>query len=296
MKKLNSILDIHADDFALSPKSDADIIELCRLGKLNSISVIPNLTVFNHSVENFTIAKKELSSNIKVSVHLNVMEGKCSYSNPSELPHLVNQEGYFNTSWGKLFIQNFIPFVRNKIKKEITKEIIAQIDVCIKAGIVDPKAIRIDSHQHPHMIPLFYEAIFDAIDQKEYKVEYIRNTIDPISFYKNNKTDSIANIIKCILLNHFSKKLSRKLKQRNLPDSYLFGVYFSGKMDERIIKTIPVFLKKAEKNHRIVELLFHPGLMTKEELNDDFTKVGFNEFHLSPNRHIEYETVRLINF
>ena len=63
-------------------------------------------------------------------------------------------------------------------------------------------------------------------------------------------------------------------------------------MDERIIKTIPVFCKKADKKNRIVELLFHPGLMLNDELNDDFTKEGFNEFHLSENRHIEYETVK----
>ncbi len=292
MKKLNSILDIHADDYALSPNSDSDIINLCKLGKLNSISIIPNLNFFNLSVQNFLKEKKSFPNEIKVSVHTNVMEGKCCYSNPSELPHLVNTKGYFITSWGKLFVQNYIPFLRNKIKIELKKEIIAQIETCINANVINSNGIRIDSHQHPHMIPLFYEAIFEALDEKKYSVEYIRNTIDPISFYKNNRTDSIANIIKCLILNHYSRRLSRFLKKRNLPDSYLLGVYFSGKMDERIIKTIPVFCKKADKKNRIVELLFHPGLMLNDELNDDFTKEGFNEFHLSENRHIEYKTVK----
>lgn len=296
MKKLNSILDIHADDYALSHNSDSDILDLCKTGKLTSISIIPNLKDFNLSAQNFLKEKKSFPNEVKISVHTNVMEGKCCYSNPAELPHLVNTEGYFITSWGKLFVQNYIPFLRNKIIIELKKEIIAQIETCIKAGIINQTAIRIDSHQHPHMIPLFYEAIFQVIDEKHYSVEYIRNTIDPISFYKNNKTDSIANIIKCLILNHYSKRLSRKLKKRNLPDSYLFGVYFSGKMDERINKTLPVFLQKAKDNNRIVELLFHPGLMLNDELNEDFTKEGFNQFHLSQNRHIEYETVKKLSY
>ena len=172
MKKLNSILDIHADDYALSPNSDSDIINLCKLGKLNSISIIPNLKIFNLSVQNFLKEKNSFPNEIKVSVHTNVMEGKCCYSNPAELPHLVNTEGYFITSWGKLFVQNYIPFLRNKIIIELKKEIIAQIETCINANVINTNGIRIDSHQHPHMIPLFYEAIFEALDEKKYSVEY----------------------------------------------------------------------------------------------------------------------------
>lgn len=294
MKKLNSILDIHADDYALSTNSDGDIIELCKKGILNSISIIPNLNIFTDAVKFFLSSAKDFPAQVKVSVHLNVMEGNCCHSTPSELPHLVDSNGYFNTSWGKLLIQNYIPFLNKKIRNELKNEIIAQIECCLKSGIITPKVIRIDSHQHPHMIPVFYKAIFDAIDEKHYEVEYIRNTCDPISFYKI-KTDSFANIIKCLILNHYSKKLSKKLRKRKLPNSYLFGVYYSGKMDERIHDAIPVFIKEGNTKNRVVELLFHPGTMLETELTEEFTKPGFNEFHLSKNRKIEFDTASNIN-
>ena len=51
-------------------------------------------------------------------------------------------------------------------------------------------------------------------------------------------------------------------------------------------------MKKAEKKNRTVELLFHPGTMLKNELTDEFTKSGFNDFHLSENRMIEYSTLQ----
>jgi len=284
--------DIHADDYALSESSDNDIIELCKRGKLNSISVIPNLRIFDSSVQKFLDTKKECQS-IKVSVHLNFMEGKCC-SHASELPSLVDSDGYFTVSWGKLFLWNYIPILRRKIKRQLSAEITAQISKCVAAGIVDAGAIRIDSHQHPHMIPLVFEALANSIHQNDFKVEYIRNTCDPIHFYLGKKDGmkdlSISNVIKCLILNFYSGKVSRYLRKNNLENSYLCGVYFSGKMDERIRSVMPVFEAKSTAKKRRTELLFHPGLMQKNELTDEFRKTGFNEFHLSSNRKLEFNT------
>lgn len=289
----NKYLDIHADDYGLSQNSDKDIVELCKLGKLNSISIIPNLAIFDKSVDLFLAEKNSFQNSIKVSVHLNFMEGKC-ISEKTMLKDLVDDNGFFTVSWGKLFIWNFIPFKRKRIKRQLTQEIIAQIDKCIEFGISDKNAIRIDSHQHPHMIPLVFDAIIDAIKQKNYKVEYIRNTLDPIHFYIFNggfKNLSIANVIKCFLLNFFSIHSKRIIKKLCLPISFLCGVYYSGKMDKRIESVIPVFLNKSKKKNFITELLFHPGTMFENELSEEFKKQGFNEFHLSKNRKIEYEEV-----
>ena len=291
MKKLTDIIDVHADDYGLSLNSDTDIITLCKAGKLNSISIIPNMKDFSSSLELYNKNLENFSNPVKISVHLNIMEGKACSSDFSKIPHLVNNKGYFNISWGKLFLYNYIPFFRNTIKKELKHEIFAQINVCLANNLFKNNPIRIDSHQHPHMIPVFYEALFDSIDENKLKIEYIRNTNDPVGFYKNNKTDSFSNILKCIILNHYSKGLSRILKKRNLPDSYLCGVFFSGKMDERIHKSLNNFIHNSEKKGRVCELLFHPGFMLESELTDDFQKKGFNEFHLSENRKIEFNTV-----
>lgn len=294
MKQLNkNLFDIHADDYALSESSDKDIINLCKNAKLNSISIIPNLDIFDSSVKKFLDSKPAFKHDIKISVHLNIMEGK-SVAPIEALPNLVDKEGFFTVSWGKLFLWNYLPLVRRKIKKQLTKEITAQINACIDAKIMDPQGIRIDSHQHPHMIPLFFDALTDSIKENHYKIEYIRNTCDPIRFYLSNKNGlksiSLSNIIKCLILNFYSHKVSRYIKRSKLKDSYLFGVFFSGKMDERVASFIPVFEKKSETKNRICELLFHPGLMLETELTQEFTKTGFNEFHLSSNRKIEYNT------
>lgn len=292
---MNSIVDIHADDFALSEKSDRDILQLCSEGKLDSISIIPNLECFETAVAKFLSVQEESDKKILVSVHLNFMEGKCC-AEKSLLPDLIDSEGFFTASWGKLFIWNYIPFIRKKIKIQLKTEILAQIKKCIAANVIDKNAIRIDSHQHPHMIPVVFDALKEAVLELEndgYKIEYIRNTQDPILLYGGKDIFSM-NTIKCLILNFYSQKVKKYLVSKKLPVNYLCGVYFSGKMDSRLKKVLPNFIKKAETQERNIELLFHPGTMLKSELTSEFKKEGFNEFHLSENRKTEYNTLKEI--
>jgi predicted glycoside hydrolase/deacetylase ChbG (UPF0249 family) len=286
-------IDIHADDYGLSENSDNDIITLCQNEKLDSISIIPNLDIFESSIKKFLEAKKGFYQKVKVSVHLNFMEGK-ALSSVAELPDLVDYDGYFTVTWGNLFLWNYNPLKRDKIKQQLKTEITAQINKCISAKIIDKNAIRIDSHQHPHMIPLFFEALTEAVKENNFNVEYIRNTCDPLSFYLFErgcfKHLSIANVIKCFILNFYSKKISHWLRVNNLKDSYLCGVFYSGLMDDRILPVLPTFEDEAAEENKICEILFHPGLMYKTELTKEFKKIGFNDFHLSSNRKVEFNT------
>ncbi len=264
---MNSVLDFHADDYALSGGSDDDIISLCREGVLDSISILPNLAIFDSAVQKFLSQKQGFPRTIAVSVHLNVMEGKCC-AQKDLLPDLVDANGFFSVSWGKLFACNYIPLYREKIREQLKTEIIAQIERCINAGICGRENIRIDSHQHSHMIPVFLSALADAVlefEQAGCSFSYIRISQDPISFYGGKELFSL-NIIKCLILNFYSIKVRKYLKRKKLPQIYLCGVYYSGRMDGRIATALPVFEKKARTCRKTVEVLFHPGTMTSNEL------------------------------
>lgn len=289
-----TIFDIHADDFGVSLSASQDIKCLGDKGCINSISIIPNMGAFGSSAP----LLKTFPQSIKRSVHLNFMEGK-SFLEASQIPDLVDEDGCFKVSWGTLLLSNFNPMKRNIIKKQLSAEIIAQVEKCIAAGVVDPMALRLDSHQHPHMIPLVQDALFYAVDELEKqgrKVVFIRNTEDPLSLYfhsmKTLKGFSFSNMLKCIILNSFSLRLKRKLKERGLPIGYLCGVFYSGHMDQyRLEKVLPLLEKLAVKKKCVVEVLFHPGSVKKEEITSEFTKPGFVQFHLSNNRHVEFNAL-----
>lgn len=288
-------LDFHADDYALSKNSDSDIIKLCENGKLNSISIIPNLSIFEYSIELLNSNKKKFKNELKISIHLNFMEGKC-VADKKLLPDLVDENSFFTISWGSLLKYNYNPFVYKKIKKQLTTEIIAQIDKTINSGIIDKNHLRIDSHQHTHMIPIVFVALLDAIKIKNYKVDFIRNSQELfrwyIPFVRFYKTYSVINIIKCLILNWYSLKVRKYIKKLSLEKNCLCGVFFSGNMNYSRLKNVLPRITKLQKNvNSKVEILFHPGTMTNDELTNEFTKKGFNEFHLADTRKLEYDAL-----
>ena len=289
-----TLFDFHADDFAVSLSSSQDIASLGGKGAIESISILPNMSAFDLSVP----LLKAFPSAIKRSIHLNFMEGK-SCLPASKIPALVDENSCFKVSWGSLLLANFNPLRRKAVKEQLAAEIVAQVKKCIEAGIIDPKAIRLDSHQHTHMIPVVQDALFEAVDTMERngrKIIFIRNTEDPVSLYfhswKALRGFSPANMLKCIILNSFSFRLRKRLEAKGLPVGYLCGVFYSGHMDERRLnEVLPAFEKLTTRKNRRVEVLFHPGSVKKEEINEEFTKPGFVQFHLSENRNIEFNAL-----
>ncbi len=288
------IFDFHADDFALSLSSSQDIQTLGCKGAIQSISIIPNMSAFDQAIQ----LAAALPQNVKRSIHLNFMEGK-SCLGRADVPDLVDDKGFFKVSWGGLLLASYNPFRRNVLRKQLSAEIVAQVEKCIASGLAEPKALRLDSHQHTHMIPLVQDSLFDAIDYLEKggrKVVFVRNTEDPVMLYLRAKGAlqgfSPVNIIKCLILNLFSIRLKAGLAKRNLPIGYLCGVFYSGHMDkEHLNRVLPAFEVRARKESRTVEVLFHPGSVKKEEILPEFNKPGFVAFHLSKNRHIEFNAL-----
>lgn len=298
------LLDFHADDYGISKNSCNDIINLLSKGYLNSISILPNMQTFDYAIEKYKNFQTENpDKKIYVTVHLNFMEGHCC-ANTQDLPELVDSKGYFKISWGSLFKFNYNPLKRKTVKNQLKEEILSQTNKCINAGIISKDNLRFDGHQHTHMIPLVFEALLDAVKELEAygcKTTFIRNTQDPIlPYYKAaKKTDKTMkksfekiNLIKCLILNHYSSKVRRELKKLGLPLPYLCGVFFSGHMDsERLEKVLPYYCKKPLAQGRTIELLFHPGSVLESEITEEFVKPDFNDFHLSQGRKIEYNGI-----
>ena len=67
---MNSItdFDFHADDYGLSEHSDNDIINLCITGKLNSISIMPNMCRFENSVQLYQNKKRNFPNKLFIAI------------------------------------------------------------------------------------------------------------------------------------------------------------------------------------------------------------------------------------
>ena len=274
-------LDIHADDYGVSLNGAEDILECLREGALDSISVIPNMSCFEKCVERYFQEKEKFLKEPLITVHLNIMDGRPILPK-EEVLDLVDKDGFFKLTWGKLFLLNY-SFGKKKrcAKEQLKKEFLAQTAAVQKAfGL---KEIRLDSHQHPHMIPFVFDILMELCDEQKGKVTFVRVAKEPL----------LPFLLQLSLYSTYSPAI-KKLKKRGLSYELMWGLIMSGNMDEkRIRKLLPVMEHVAKKKGKKLEILFHPGRMLESERTDEYRKEGFYKFYCSENRWEEKRSVNI---
>lgn len=303
--------DIHADDYALTLNTSRDMLSCMKKGCLDSISIVPNMSCFKECMELLYEAVPELPFLPKMSVHLDFVEGR-SLAGAGQAPLLVKDRGsLMGLSWGGLFAMSYQPWKRHGAKEQLKREIRAQIertqeavrramDIAKKHGIAcGQKGIRIDSHQHAHMIPVVWEALTEVIEQEGYEVEYIRNSKEMMGAFVSEvslwKTYRPINFVKNRLLALYSHKADRYAEAHHMEQMYLWGLVMSGHMDyDRIVTLYPKIAAGAARENRVLEILFHPGLTLPEEVTEEIGAEAAEDFYLRKDRHVEMEAVNKI--
>lgn len=300
--------DIHADDYALTGNTSRDMLECMRAGRLDSISVVPNMSCFEECMELLYGEIPHLPFLPLLSVHLDFVEGR-SLAGKAAAPDLVKADSdLMGLGWGGLFAASYLPHKRKRIKAQLKREIKAQlskaqpaIEKCMEIAAGNgiscgQKGLRIDSHQHAHMIPVVWEAVLEVVHEEGYVLEYIRNSKEVLGVFLTDvslyKTYRPVNFVKNRLLSLYSHKADRFCKANGMKQMYLWGLVMSGRMDrERIEKLYGKMKRKAEKDGRTLEILFHPGLTLPEEVTPEIAKDAADDFYLCEDRHVEKEAV-----
>ncbi len=140
-----SIKTVTADDFGISSQVNQAIISVAQRKIVDHVSILANM-----------VTRKDIRSlitkvKVKYSIHINLVEGK-PISPTSQIPSLVNQKGYFNSSY--IFLPRLLLGLINI--NEVGIEITSQINYLRALGI---KFSRLDSHQHSHIFPPLWNYI-----------------------------------------------------------------------------------------------------------------------------------------
>lgn len=237
---------LHADDFGRSQVISKNIIECIDKNKLNQVSVMMDFV-------NIKTHKILLKKKIKTRLHLNLTDNKYLNNNKSDFT----------------FIELF--FLSKKFKKVVFKEINNQLYKYSR--IYGQKNIRIDSHQHVHMIPWIYRYIYNL---KSYKITEIRYPVESFSYFNIKvffNTKFYRNILAWLIIKLFSFKNKKRSK-------YFFkGLILSDMYDEELYKKS---LKNTKKN---TEILLHPGFTNYKE-RKLFNRFFF-KYYSSKQRYLE---------
>jgi predicted glycoside hydrolase/deacetylase ChbG (UPF0249 family) len=301
-------IDIHADDYALTVNTSKDMLECMRAGKLDSISIVPNTSAFDECMELLYQEIPALPFLPLLSVHLDFVEGM-SLAGHEAVPLLTGKNSdLMGLSWGGLFKLSYLPGKRVEAKRQLKQEIRAQIqktqaavEKCMEtarqAGVpCAQKGLRIDSHQHAHMIPVVWDALREVLSEEKYPVEYIRNSKEVLGVFLSEpalwRTYRPINFVKNRILALYSHKVDRYFEENGMQQMYLWGLVMSGHMDaERIKKLHGKMTDKADRDGRTLEILFHPGIALPEEVSAELGDEAAEEFYLSENRRIEKAAV-----
>lgn len=247
---------IHADDFGLSPSINRHIMECVEAGVLNGVSMMANGHALAEALD-FVRSKPALH----ISVHLNFLEGKPL--SDSRHPLLTDTDGdlrgNFREWWNA--VRSMSPAEKEVFSAVIREESAAQIDK-IDTGLKG-FSLKIDSHQHMHMIPLVWDAITEVMHEKS--LQHIRVPREPFFVpqwsFKYIRTAFGINFLKQQLLNSLSAKALKKIHTSDLLTPQPFcGVLYTGKMDQLIVKK---FREKQPADD--AEVLFHPGKADETE-------------------------------
>lgn len=287
------MLIFHADDYGLSYNVSNDILNLAKKGFLDSISIIPNMSCFDKCMKMLHHHANHYVHQLALSIHLNLMEGHCCAS-PSKVPLLIDKDGYFKLSWSFLFMISYHPLLRKQYRAQLSIELGAQIKHFLEQMPPDYQ-LRIDSHQHTHLIPVVWDALRDVLAESHYHCAFIRIPVEPVMPYLKVPSLYLSygllafpkNIALHFCALHAYHKPIIPLKNR----FSLWGLVMGGHMDsKRVLKLFPYF-KKYGQSSDILCLLFHPGTLLPDEFAPEYNHSSFRMAESSPYRKMEYQSV-----
>lgn len=293
-------IDYHGDDYGISKNNCIRFIELMKASKIDSISIIPNMSFFNEGTTMLRAIWNELEHKPMISVHLNLIDGfsLSKASNRHLTRKLDDGRLVMSASWIKLLLFSYLPGKKKQIlRQDISNEISMQLRQ-VYENLPDGCELRIDSHVHTHMIPIVFDALLDVLYSEKLveKTEYIRVSKEPFWMFFTTSgvrgTFSFINVIKNILLSVLSIRVERKLKTAEIDFGYLCGLIMTGHMDRQrvdlLLPKINIWMeKRSKKGNSYLEILCHPGRVLREEHCKEFGEEDAVAL-LSDERDIEY--------
>jgi hopanoid biosynthesis associated protein HpnK len=190
-----------------------------------------------------------------LGVHLTLIRGRAVLP-PAAVPHLVDSRGFFPhhsvaTGWRY--------FCQSRLLPEIRRELSAQIEVALKAGLT---VWYLNSHLNLHLHPRLFLVVVDLA--REYRIPAVRLAREDwrttLALAPDGPLPKIAHGLIFTLL---CRRAARQAKAAGLRyNDHLFGLTNDGRMTGAHLLGLVPRLKPG-----VTEIYCHPGLYAEPELN-----------------------------
>ena len=152
---------LHADDLGLAEGVDAAIIDLAESGRLQGASLLANGPSAADAME----AWRNLAEPPPLTLHLCLTEGHRLAKCP-DLP----------SGFGTLLLASLLPWQRRRIAPQLRT--VLQQQISRYRQLTGLSQIRLDGHQHIHLVPLVLDAVLDLARSES--ITWVRTTREPL--------------------------------------------------------------------------------------------------------------------
>ena len=207
---------LHADDLGLAKGVDSAIIDLAQSEQLQGASLLVN----GPNAADAVRAWRDLADPPPLSLHLCLTEGH-GLPNCPDLP----------TGFGSLLLASILPWQRRRIAPQLRTVLLQQIS--LYRQLTGLQGIRLDGHQHIHLVPLVLDAVLDL--SRSESITWVRTTREALPeglslrlWWRSLQT---GGLIKWMVLQLLSGLAIPRLRRAGLQTNRRFaGVLFSGSM------------------------------------------------------------------
>lgn len=289
----------HADDYGITAEQAAHMLALSSAcggkGALKSVSIFANSPAFEEAVK--LAAPHVAQGALDMGLHVNLVEG-APCADPATIPLLVGSRNTFCNDFVNLLVLSVGPH-RAQLLEQVERECTAQLKRYLAAFPQAQGALRLDSHQHTHAIPLVLDAVLASAHSCNCTLTYLRTPAEPLRPHlaspQTRKHLSPANLAKKVLLGILCRRNRKKLPE-GCATSLFCGVLLSGKMEYVTVELAQEFEKLALQRARkgkgdgSVEVLFHPVSVARSQCLDPENE-PFAAACASPGRDAEARTL-----
>jgi putative flippase GtrA len=271
---------LHADDLGLAEGVDAAIIDLAQSGRLQGASLLVN----GPSAANAVEAWHDLADPPPLTLHLCLTEGH-RLANCPDLP----------SGFGTLLLASLLPWKRRRIAPQLRT--VLQQQISRYRQLTGLSHIRLDGHQHIHLVPLVLDVVLDLAPSES--ITWVRTTREHLPeglslrlWWRSLQT---GGLIKWLVLQLLSGLAIPRLRRAGIATNRHFaGVLFSGSMFGTAFRRSWETAYSSSEVERASQpvVLIHPAIPDAASGMDQEAFLQSVAFFSSTNRQKEWTSAR----
>lgn len=275
---------LHADDVAGTRSGTNGIMNAWEAGRLDGFSVFAN----GEALDDLRARLHDCTKSARIMAHLNLSEGSsCAAADAVRL--LVDEKGELKHGFGSLLFSWLTASSSNRTKLETQIETEWRAQIKQVADAISPRNLAgVDGHIHIHMLPFLFPIA--ARLANEFSLGSIRVTREPFHRATNGRGGAVFpkafNVLKHLILRTFANSATTVAIKHGLHfPARVVGVLYSGCMTKDAALAAISLSEKDEAAD--IELIFHVGRATADEIGRWSGRPAIAEFNISPARDIE---------